>query len=642
MNINHITFKILKVNFRRYLLFLLCCSYSIMVFFIFATVYTNSSFMNNFQTSSIASNIIAPSISVAIFSIFFMIYAYSSFLKYRKSEFGLFMILGMTNSDALKMMRLEISIIAGISMLLGLLSGTLCSPLFYYLVIKLTNIKGIHFSLTLNSYLYSIVFFIVVYIFMLMYSVITIRKNELIDLLKQVRIKDNDFLSHPVGGIIGIVIIGFSFFDMSFNFKSDNSFVLLRSFFASIIGLYLCISNIIFFLSIPLKLSRKLKYRYMLCITDLKYTLGQTKKVLFIMSLLASITIVFVSISVIIMLQSQRIAIAYNPYDIAYVKSNNINNISDNTLDDIIKKGGDTVISNRTLEIINMGNFVYLSDKNINVTLGYKLPVEKGHFISLYQVVSDDGYENKLDEFSNINIPIGNTWVKVANQSNTTQVLFNRLNKLEYSNIFILNDSDYLDIRSSCMPDNIGEIKLMNFQDWKNTNKINDDINAALTQYNKQQSKTPEQYNSDMEYLYQTASKIGDYNTQMQSASFLLFLSSFVAMLFFVSSEILVHFKLLTEFEKEKIKYRKLNKIGIKSQEVARIISCELFVLFFVPIMLSILLATFYCYNLAINAGEGSLSALYSIIIGLIYLVVQSLYYFIYKRFYIRKILSAI
>jgi len=132
------------------------------------------------------------------------------------------------------------------------------------------------------------------------------------------------------------------------------------------------------------------------------------------------------------------------------------------------------------------------------------------------------------------------------------------------------------------MPDSIGEIRLMNFQDCKNTNKINNDLNAALTQYNKKQSKTPELYNLEMEYLYQTASKIGDYNTQMQSASFLLFLSSFVAILFFVSSEILVHFKLLTEFEKEKIKLLKFNKIGIKSQKVARIISCEYIVIIYI------------------------------------------------------------
>ena len=58
------------------------------------------------------------------------------------------------------------------------------------------------------------------------------------------------------------------------------------------------------------------------------------------------------------------------------------------------------------------------------------------------------------------------------------------------------------------MPDSIGEIRLMNFQDCKNTNKINDDLNAALTQYNKKQSKTPELYNLEMEYLYQTASKL--------------------------------------------------------------------------------------------------------------------------------------
>jgi len=48
------------------------------------------------------------------------------------------------------------------------------------------------------------------------------------------------------------------------------------------------------------------------------------------------------------------------------VKSNNINNISDNTLDDIIKNGGDTLISNRTLEISKKITITSSGNENID------------------------------------------------------------------------------------------------------------------------------------------------------------------------------------------------------------------------------------------------------------------------------------
>jgi putative ABC transport system permease protein len=598
--------------------------------------------MNNFQTGLIASNIIAPSIGVTIFSVFFIIYAYSSFLKYRKREFGLFMILGMTNFYIIKMIVFEICMIAVVSILLGLISGTLFSPIFYYLVIRLINIKGISFSLTFNSYIYSIIFFLTVFVLLLIYSVITSLRCKIINLLKQVRVKDNNFLSHPVWGIMGIIIIGLSFFDILHNFNGGNSIVLCRSFCASFVGVYLCISNISSFFSIPLKWSKKLRHKYMLFITNLKYTLGQTKKILFIITLIASITIFFTTISVIIMSQSQKAAIDYNPYDIAYIQTNNMNNISNKYLDIIVKNGGGNLISNKTLEFIQINNCVYLSDKNLSMTLGYKLPVKKGYFISLYQIVKDDGYKHNIQEFSNLDIPIGNNRQTIVSQGKKVQVLFNRLNYLEGSYMFILNDSDYLNIKSSTIHDNIGTIKLLNFQNWRNTNKINDDLNTALKQYNKEHSKIEQKDIESANYLNQSASKIGDYNKQVQSASFLLFLCGFVGILFFVSSAIMLHFKLLTEFEAEKIKYKKINKIGILEEEISEIVSRELLVLFFVPIMLSILLAVFYSYCFPIEDGKGIISTYYSIVIGLIYLGIQTLYYYIYKRIYIRKLINVL
>ena len=48
------------------------------------------------------------------------------------------------------------------------------------------------------------------------------------------------------------------------------------------------------------------------------------------------------------------------------MKSNNINNISDNTLDDIIKNGGDTLISNRTLEISKKITITSSGNENID------------------------------------------------------------------------------------------------------------------------------------------------------------------------------------------------------------------------------------------------------------------------------------
>lgn len=99
------------------------------------------------------------------------------------------------------------------------------------------------------------------------------------------------------------------------------------------------------------------------------------------------------------------------------------------------------------MEFIEIGQCVYLSDKNINVALGCKFTVNKGYFISLFQVVKDDGYKHDTQGFSNIYIPAGKNGQKLVNQGKKTQIIFNRLNYLEDEYIFILNDRDYLNIK---------------------------------------------------------------------------------------------------------------------------------------------------------------------------------------------------
>ncbi|MBU3099033.1 MULTISPECIES: FtsX-like permease family protein [Clostridium] len=61
---------------------------------------------------SITGNMVAPGVMVMLFSAFFIFYAQNSFIKFRKKEFGLFMVLGMTNKNIQRMMIIENGLIA--------------------------------------------------------------------------------------------------------------------------------------------------------------------------------------------------------------------------------------------------------------------------------------------------------------------------------------------------------------------------------------------------------------------------------------------------------------------------------------------------------------------------------------------------
>ena len=90
---------------------------------------------------AITGNMVAPGVMVILFCTFFIFYAQNSFIKFRKKEFGLFMVLGMTIQNIQRIIFLENGLIAIISLITGLVSGTIFSKLFYLVIIKIIEVK---------------------------------------------------------------------------------------------------------------------------------------------------------------------------------------------------------------------------------------------------------------------------------------------------------------------------------------------------------------------------------------------------------------------------------------------------------------------------------------------------------------------
>jgi hypothetical protein len=629
MNFNQISFKIFKANLRRYLLFFFCSSFTIMIFFTYSTILTNKEFMDPSKiSSSISSNLIAPSLGIVLL---FIIYAHASFAKFRRTEFGLFMVLGMTNLDIGRIMLFENSLIWFFSLLTGLVSGTLFSRLFYFLISKIVDIEGITFSASFESYLYTIIFFTVIYILVILINFIVISRYEIISLLKASRKADKNLISKPYLAFIGILMIGLSFFDMIIHYTTGNSAVFIRSFSLCFLGIYLLISNMIWFIT---KLLSKKKYvQNILFISNLKYTFGQSKNILFIISVLVSMTIFFCSIAGSLLSDSQNFATQYNPYHIAYTEVFDKNKLTDIQLNNIINNGETQLDSYKSMEFIYEASAkrMVLSDEILNSTLGSRIQVEKDHFINLFQVVMNDGYQHDLYEMKQLEIKTTTGSYKYVSQGQMTEVLFNRTPLLAMSYV-ILNNSDYLKVKAEIDPIKISSIKLINFKDWYKTKGILDKLSHELEMYNEENTRI-----SPSDVVFKPVSRINDYLEHKQGGSFILFLFSFIGVLFFLSSAVILHFKLLIEFEREKIKYKKLYKIGITEMEISRVISKEIKVLFILPVLIGTMVAIFYSYSMPIVMGKEMLAMKYSLIFSLIYLLIQFVFYLLYKRFYIKK-----
>lgn len=645
MTFNKLIITMFKANIKKYLLYFLCNSFTVMILFTYMTLMTNKSFMDYDKISSvISSNLIAPSIVISVFSVFFIIYTQNSFIKFRKTEFGLFMVLGMTNNNIAGIMLVENCLIALASLAAGLIAGTLFSGIFYFIITRIIEVNGIIFSLSYRSYLYTILFFLAIYVIVISSNLIGLLKYDAGNLLKSSRRGDRNLLSGKIAGIISILAVLISAFDLMVNYKANQGAVLLRSTALFLIGMYMIISNSAWFLSMLLKPSPRKYYKNILFISNIKYSINQLKKIILVISLLIGITIFFTTIGLKILSDSMNFGIGHNPYDIAYVELFGKNMISEEKVNSIINTGETQLISHQSLELISMRRLTILSAKELNNVLETSISVPKGNFINLFQIVEKDGYRHDTTEMQKAVIATKSGNKVLTSQGSIKKMLFNNIPVLSDSRYIIVNDEDYMNIKAEVNPSQKGHIKLMNFEDWKRTGSIATKLERELEDYNRNNTKLYFSNINQDTAAFRPVSKIGEYMVQKQSGSFFLFLITFVGILFYISSGVILHFKLLTEFEGEKIKYKKLYKIGITTNEIEKIISKELGVLFFLPYILGIVFSMFYSYSLfSATMDINYITFLgYPFILGLLYLGLQSFYYIIYKKLYIKKLISCV
>lgn len=635
MNFKELTLKMVKANARRYILYILCSGFSVMIFFLYLTMSTNKDFNDKYKvTSVISSNVYAPTLVLGIFSAVFIIYANDYFEKFRKKDFGLFMTLGMTDNDIRKIIILENSLIAVISIVGGLFLGTLLSKIFYFVILKIINMN-LNLLVNIKSYLYAIAFFSLINIIIIMKNCILVKRYKILGLLKSERIPYNNSIGKPLGAILGVIFVTISIGVELLIYKKITTVLLMATIVIFFAGIYLIIASLPWFVTKFYKLFKNKYAENLLFISNIKYTIGISKNIILSISLLITILVFFLSLSSVSTLSLKDNAITYNPYDVAYLKVYGKNNISQDAINRITKASSVKVKSVKNLELISKGIVTIISDKVMNETLGTKITVDKGKYISLFQIDDNDGYGHEIWEFKEYTID--NT--KYTSQGKLQKIFFNTIPFLNDSHFLIFNYYDYEKIRTNSKADSIGNIVLMNLNSWTQSEAMVNKMNDEMMTYNGTYTKSFYETVKADQMQFRVVSKITDFKLAEQAGNFLTFLFGFIFTLFFISSNLMIHFKLLTELEKEKIKYEKLFKIGIKQKEIEKNILKELRLMFFSPCVLGVAMGAYFVYYGFVKVSFYGNCMKYSSFSGLAYVILEVLFYLMYKRYYLKKVL---
>ena len=522
-------------HIRRYLSYFFCSCFTIVIFFIYITLYFNVDFMAYVANIEFKFLVYMGILGISVFSVYFISYAHSAFIKSRSSEFALFMTLGLTKKNLSRMIWVENLIILIFSLLGGVLSGALFSKLFFLVIRKLLGNIKLEYHLDYKSFAVTAAAFIVIYFIAILYSRKVIMKLSIVELLKKKKEcpKGKGNVWAGVAGILvflGAFVFALIAAPWDFMEKSHMYLIYTVAVFAS---MYLIITHFgaLFFHYIRNKKNRY--YKNILSFSEMEYSFTQNRKILFILSLIAAMTIYSVAAPFSLFSTMKYFAEDTRIGDIQYATIGSVNRIDESILQQILHQGDTGFLGEIKQEFLVVsytkegdGNRKpIISESHYRELNGDALPVEQGE---LLQIITTwlPGY-TELESRKVVSL--------YSNGKGTDYMVSGAVHgkgiNVEYfpsKETIVLDDTDYDRLKASMDMESIGIASIFTFEDWEKTDSI-------LLGLKENMEGTSEDFPVD--------SVLEGYRTMKKIFSVVIFFFSFMGILFFASSGSIIFFK---------------------------------------------------------------------------------------------------
>lgn len=213
----------IKRSFKDYSIYFLTLVFGVAIFYTFNSIESQTIMMNLSEAEKNAFEMVNVVMSVASVFIsailgFLIIYASNYLIKRRKKEFGIYMTLGMEKGTLSKILFIETLCIGILSLIVGLVVGTLLSQGLSIFTAKLFQVDIVRFKFVFSksAFIKTLVCFAIIYLIVLLFNSNVIRKVKLIDLLNAAKknqdIKVRNLWLSVVIFIISITLLGGAYY----------------------------------------------------------------------------------------------------------------------------------------------------------------------------------------------------------------------------------------------------------------------------------------------------------------------------------------------------------------------------------------------------------------------------------------------
>jgi ABC-type antimicrobial peptide transport system, permease component len=539
---------------------------------------------------------------IVLFSVLFLFYTNSFVIKRRKKEFGLYNILGMEKKHISLVVSIETCAIALISILGGLLTGILFSKfMFLFLAKLLENNSPIAFVIPSSAIQRSILFYSGIYLATLLYNLLQIKLTKPINLLHGDKIGEKEPKANWVFGLVGIASLAVAYY---ISITTTNPLKTLPSFLLAValvvVGTYcLFMASMTVILKV-LKRNKTYYYKsnHFATVSGMIYRMKQNSAGLATICILSTFILVMISTSFSLYVGIDDFVEKYVSNDITidslHLSPEETESLRTHLLNLIAESDADieNAVSNSfcgSTCSIEGNNFAFKSFENAANDLNHLTFV----LLSDYNQNFNTDYTLEEDEIY-FHSPVGNTFneikfdgvpLRVKEFTGTQTFSYTPYNSfgIDFYTIMVKD----MDTLFSIFENSSEDIPIMQ-------HTFGFDLNAPT----KEQPAIVQEFTESAQTTFPNLSDTGGIrgNTRHEARLSMLdlyaglfFLGLFLGLTFTMALMLIIYYKQITEGYEDKKRFEIMQNVGMSHSEVKRTIRSQILLVFFMPLVASIM-----------------------------------------------------
>ncbi|WP_317311146.1 ABC transporter permease [Clostridium thermobutyricum] len=624
----------IKKNSRVYSPYLIITSFIVLVAYIMQSVRNNSGIDSLVGSVNIKNMLGLGNLVTAIFSVIFLFYINSFIMKKRKTELGLYNVLGLDKKHIIKIIFLERVITSFITIIGGLILGIAMDKILYLVFLKLIG-EGVKlgFDISGKAIFYTVSLFLVLNIILFLWDSFEIIRAKIISLLQSKNVGEKEPKIKKLSLFLGVICLVGGYF-LAFNV--DNPVYAINMFFIAVILVMIGTYNLFLWGSIfilkMLKRNKKIYYKTnnFISISTMIYRMKKNAVGLANICILSTAVIIILSSTLSLYVGSESYFNKRYSSDIeVYARETNLETVK--KIDEIIDKA----------DVDKSSIFNYKYQNNMYIREGNRfnnqnketsnLSIDNGSIIVKIPLSDYNKFENKNitlnknealifsdgEKFPYKDIEINGEKYDVKPLENAGKFYDKDLEiDIVPTYILIVNDNDLSDKFSY----------IYNF-DVANKNNILSESNFIKSQLKK------DKINVLVDNVIMAKK---DFDSLYGS---FLFIGLLLGSVFLFATILIIYYKQLSEGYEDKERFNIMKKVGMEDEEIRKIIKKQVSIVFLSPVVLASI-HLFFAYPMikkilyTLNLRQDSVFILMTIGTVVIFLIVYSIVYNLTSKIY--------